>query len=447
MSKHRDLSKVIENGLCVACGACVAADDRIRLRLAPEKMLYEPSGPGDQAAASVCPSLNVDYERLQKTLFDDAPVAALGVVKSVLLAQSADYERNLRASSGGLIKELLLGYLSSRDADGAIVLSHSHGLLFEPTLITREEEVDSLPGSIYHCVPFEGALRLLSANEGRYVLVATPCQLEGIYNFILERRPELIERIYATIGLVCGWTYSQHSLKAVCEFKGLDFSRIESIAFRGGGPVGCLRLRFPEGEVKIDRRRDLDYMIAFDRSFNAPRCHLCINHINFLADIVVGDAWLASTSETKTGVSIVICRTDRSVEMMQTLRREGRVRWVQVTEQEMVESQSRNLVYGDFSYAYAEYLESIGKFCPDMIGPNHSSAELVSWRSVRRFYRENSRKVRLRDREKYRCLWWRKVFRDLPRYFYRYLRKLVRRRAGVGSGRSFQNLMELSGFC
>jgi hypothetical protein len=35
-----------------------------------------------------------------------------------------------------------------------------------------------------------------------------------------------------------------------------------------------------------------------------------VNHSNYLADIVVGDAWLPSTVASTTGVSLLVCRTE-----------------------------------------------------------------------------------------------------------------------------------------
>jgi coenzyme F420-reducing hydrogenase beta subunit len=399
----------------------------LQLQLNSETMMYEPSGSGGEAAASVCPSVQVDFEGLQKKLFPGEPFTSVGAVKSIMLAQSTNYERNLKASSGGIIKELLLEYLSRHEVDGAIALSHVEGLLFEPSLITRTEQVDMLPGSIYHNIPFDKALHLLGTNQGCYVLVAIPCQLEGIYNYIFKYRPELVERVYTAIGLICGWTYTHHSIKAICEFKGLDFDQIEAVAFRGGDPVGRLRIQLPRKKVEVNRRTDFDYIVAFDRSFNTPRCHLCVNHVNFLADIVVGDAWLSSTANSKSGASIVICRTKEAVEVMQTLEEKGRIRRAEATEAEIVESQGRRFTYGDSSYAYADYLEAIGEFCPDMIGPNRSAAKLSSRRSVKRFHRENTRRIHLQRQGKYRYLRWRKVAVDLGKYVYRYLRKLLLR--------------------
>lgn len=422
MSHPQDLRVVLENDLCIGCGACVAASPGLSLKLDPKKLMYEPDGVGDERAAAVCPSIRVDYERLHGALFPDAEPGHLGVVRSVWLAQSVDRERNLKASSGGLIKELLIELLSRPDVDGAIALTHKEGLLYEPTLLRKPEEVDSLPGSIYHSLPFEKALTLLRENEGRFVLVAIPCQLEGLYQHILAHEPELLDRIYTTIGLICGWQYTHHSLKAIGEFTNTPYEKLRNVSYRGGGPVGRLRLFTDEGEKRVHRRVSFSYQVAFDRSFNIPRCHMCINHTNFLAEIVVGDAWLPSTVMTKTGISLVLCRSERAEEVMGALETAGRVRRTQVTEDEVVESQTRRVAFGDFAYAYSDYLRARGRHVPDMEGPNRPAAKLVPVDEVMRFDVANRKKRALQQRGRYRELLVRKATVEFGPYASRYLR-------------------------
>src|SRR5262245_51624425 len=194
-----DLRGVLDNDLCIACGACVHADPSIELKLHPDKLIFEPSHAGNAAAAAVCPAVQVDFPGLQEMLFPGATPSEYGVVHSVMLAQSTNHERNLRASSGGIIKELLAELLARPDVDGAIVLAHKDGLDFEPTLITDPADVDKLPGSIYHNLPKHRTLQLLRDNPGRYVVTAIPCELEGIYNYISKNEPHLRERIHTTI--------------------------------------------------------------------------------------------------------------------------------------------------------------------------------------------------------------------------------------------------------
>ena len=421
MSPVSNLRQVLDNDWCIACGACVFADPTVELRLHPEKQMFEPTHPGNQAAAEVCPAIHVDFDDLQSRLFPGSTQSPYGVVHSVMLAQSTDIDRNLKASSGGLIKELLIEMLGREDVDGAIVLKHVDGLEFEPTLITEIAEVDTLPGSIYHNLPKDRVLQLLRENDGRFVLAAIPCELEGIYNYIFTIEPQLRHRLHTTIGLLCGWQYNWHSIRAICEYKGIDPDSIVDVSYRGDGPIGRLRIWTNDGaEHTTNRRLDFGYQVAFDRTFNTPRCHLCINHANFLADIVVGDAWLQSTLTTKTGISLVINRREESDRMMRSLAARDRVILTEVTVNEIRESQKPRIAFGNFAYAYAEFLDAIGIPRPIMRGPNRPAAELVSEGEVARFHDELQRKLELQRQRRYRYLRWRKVTKELGRFLSRY---------------------------
>ena len=404
-----DLSPVLETGMCIGCGACVAAEPSLSLQLDAQNQIWQPDGPGGAVAASVCPAIQVDFERLHGQVFPEQEVTEHGVVEQVLLAQSTDEDRNRAASSGGLIKELMLEMLRSGEADGIIALTEIQGLQYEPRLVTELEQIDKLPGSIYHHIPFDNALRLLREKPGRYVVVAIPCQLEGMYNYIVECEPELADRIVLTVGLLCGWLYNHHALRAISQFKHIPFEDIKGVSYRGGGPVGKLKLETPTKEKAVSRRVDFDYQVAFDRSFNTPRCHLCINHSNFLADIVVGDAWLPSTLTTRTGISLVICRKESTPALVQRIADAGKIVFTEVTTDEITESQTRRVVFGDFAYAYGDYLREIGRHAPEMTGPNRQAAHLVDRGKVKEFDDELLIKMQLQRQGRYRRLWWRKA--------------------------------------
>ena len=418
---RRSLAQVIDSGMCIGCGACVAADPTILLELDPVGQGYCPSHPGDDRAAAVCPALQVDFGMLHDRVFPGQDVGEHGVVESVHLAQSTDEGRNVRASSGGLIKELLLQALADPAVTGVISIVHRGGLDFGASLVTDPGDVDRLPGSIYHALPFDAALRILSEQPGRYVLVAIPCQLEGIYTYIHTQAPHLADRIHSTIGLLCGWQYTHHAVRAICDYKGVDVESITDISFRGEGPVGKLRITTPDRSVQVSRRVDFSYQVAFDRSFNIPRCHLCVNHSNFLADIVVGDAWLPSTVFTKTGISLVICRTPAARAALDSLSQAGRVVSVEVGTAEIEESQTRRVVYGDFAYAYQDYLSEQGRPHPVMTGPNRRATRPVSRQEVEEFDTELAIKRDMQARREYRQLWRRKLRREMPRLSKRYL--------------------------
>ncbi|MEX2588153.1 MAG: Coenzyme F420 hydrogenase/dehydrogenase, beta subunit C-terminal domain [Actinomycetota bacterium] len=404
-----NLLPVIDSGMCIGCGACVAADPSLRLEFDERNQMWQPNGPGNAEAVGVCPAVQVDFEHLHEKLFPGQEVTPHGVVEQVLLAQSTNRARNLAASSGGLIKELMLELLRSGQVDGVIALTEIQGLHYEPRLITELDEIDSLPGSIYHHVPFDNALRILREKPGRYALVAIPCQLEGIFTYIFKHEPELADRIAITIGLLCGWLYSHHALRALAQFKGIAYEQVQGISYRGEGPVGKLTIQTDRGPRLVSRRIDFDYQVAFDRSFNTPRCHVCINHSNFLADIVVGDAWLPSTLMTRSGISLVVCRKPQTLQLVQELIDGGQIVATEVSVDEITESQTRKVVFGDFAYAYADYLKEIGRHVPQMAGPNRTEAQLADRDAVRRFDNRLLAKLALQRAAKYRQLWWRKA--------------------------------------
>jgi len=163
----KDLQDVIDQDWCIGCGVCAHADESVSLVFDDRKMMFQPDGAGNAAAIASCPAVDVDYGALQTMVFGDHEADGYGVVDSVFLAQSTNHDRNVAASSGGLIKELLINLLSSDDIDGAIALSHVEGLEFRPTLIREPTEVDGLPGSIYHNLDQGDALRLLKEAEGK----------------------------------------------------------------------------------------------------------------------------------------------------------------------------------------------------------------------------------------------------------------------------------------
>jgi coenzyme F420-reducing hydrogenase beta subunit len=420
-TRTQDLQGVIDSSMCIGCGACVFADPSLKLELDPVKLIYQPSHASNADAASVCPAVQVDFAGLQDQIFPGAEQTEYGVVHSVLLAQSTNYDRNLKASSGGLVKELLLQYLSQDDVDGVLALGHVGGIDFETQLVTEPEQVDRLPGSIYHNLAQPRALELLHELEGRYVLVAIPCQLEGIYQYIYQQAPHLADKIHTTIGLLCGWQYSHHALRAIAEFKGVDYDEITDLSFRGEGPVGRLRMWTGEEMHTVGRRVDFDYQVAFDRSFNTPRCHTCINHSNYLADIVVGDAWLPATVASRTGVSLLICRTEGTHNAVRALQEAERVKVTDVTTADIMESQKRRVVFGDFAYAYSAYLDEIGVHHPDMVGPNRPAARLSPRKDVVKFHKELNRKLELQWARRYKFLRLRKATVELPKHVKKYL--------------------------
>ena len=146
-----------------------------------------------------------------------------------------------------------------------------------------------------------------------------------------------------------------------------------------------------------------------------------MNHSNYLADIVVGDAWLPSTVSSSTGVSLLVCRTEATDVAVRALGAKERVKVVEVSTAEVEESQKRQVVFGDFAYAYSDYLDEIGVHHPDMVAPNRPAAKLADRADVAKFHKELTKKLALQRAGQYRYLRVRKATVELPRHLAKYL--------------------------
>jgi hypothetical protein len=141
-----------------------------------------------------------------------------------------------------------------------------------------------------------------------------------------------------------------------------------------------------------------------------------------LADIVVGDAWLPSTVFTKTGISLVVCRTEFAEATLKSLVDSGNCVSIQVGEDEIKESQTDRVVFGEFAYAYADFLREIGLHTPQLDGPNKGFGSLKPRRQVVKFHRELVRKQALMAARRYKYMKLRKATLELRGYVMRYVR-------------------------
>ena len=428
------IQTIIDNDLCVGCGACLyachqAGQNNLAMEFHEKKGMYEPRVINenkcvDCGCIDVCPSYVMDYEDLSQYRFGSRSDSDIGHAAGIYLAQNVDKEVNLAASSGGLIKATLKFYLESGAVDAIIALKRIDGITYKPVLIDKSKEIDLLPGSIYHNVDFSDAIQLMQeTKKTKLALVAIPCQLEGIFSYIRKYEPELSQKIAVTIGLLCGWTYTYHAIKALSQYEKIPHKELIDISYRGGGPVGKLKLETKNGkEIKINRRVNLKYQAAFDRSYNLPRCHYCVNHGNFLADLVVGDAWLPSTVTTKTGISLLIARTREVDGALQKMKEDGVIKLVPARKEDVVESQSRRVIYGDFSYAYADYVKSLSLFAPTLSGPNKAKTKPVSQSYLQKFHKGMTRKIQLQREGKYWTLFIRKYTRESGEFMMKYIK-------------------------
>ena len=353
--RNSDIKAVIENDLCIACGACIPACPRHNLepafceyRGANEIQFIHGSDCTDCSApcVKVCPSINIDFAAISGN--GDEPPERDGWIEEVYLGYSPMFQNDGKSSSGGVLRALTQFALNEKIPVITLTKNDESEIEYFPSVLSKEEELLRMPGSIYHSSSFVGAIEHLRGLAEPCVIIAIPCQLAGILNYISHVEPQLQDKIRFIYGIICGWMYSYHAHKAFKTHKKIN-APLSDISYRGDDKVGLLKLKTKESIHKFNRRvfpnfsSMIDYRSAYSTDLNRLRCRLCQDHTNLLADIVVGDAWLARKSHEK--MSVIGIRSPRAVKLLTTMIERGYLVVEKGSYADIVESQSENLVY------------------------------------------------------------------------------------------------------
>ena len=375
--------------MCIACGACIEA--------CPEKVVVPTynKGRGTHEVAvvspdrctgcpapcdAVCPSIDVRLSELLPDLSETPalPVDRRGVVHAIHLGRSSRNQFNGTSSSGGIIRALIDQEL--QNGSPVICLGATEGG-YAPILATLPADTARIPGSIYHSVSFTGAIALLRKADRPVVLVATPCQLEGIVKYIRQVEHSLEDKVRLKVGLICGWMHSDHGLRAFATFKRLPLPVVNA-AYRGEDAAGFLKFDSGGRRYVFNRRvfnsdRDqLDYDASFGAGVNRLRCRVCEDHVNVPADIAVGDAWLARHTGAK--LSIIAIRSQAGDAALKAIVATGDVTLESASLADLEESQSANLVFGHTARKLNAFLSQRGYSTPSFDFGESDSAVRVT---------------------------------------------------------------------
>ena len=107
---------------------------------------------------------------------------------------------------------------------------------------------------------------------------------------------------------------------------------------------------------------------------------------------------------------------------MADLNSDDKIHLLTASVDDVIESQTRRVAFGEFAYAYAHYLKEEGRFCPDLDAPNSKAAKLASRQSVKNFDYTYRLKRKLISQRRYRRLWIRKITLEFGRFSGKYLR-------------------------
>jgi len=266
-----------------------------------------------------------------------------GPVLEVWEGYATEPEIRFRGSSGGLASALALYCIEKERMHGLLHIGADPVRPYQNrTVLSRSRgEVLSRTGSRYSpASPCDG-LALIETAPGACVFIGKPCDVAGLRK-ARALRPALDGNVGLSIGIFCAGTPStQGTLDLLATVKAYP-EDVEEIRYRGNGWPGTFSVRV-KGEEHP--RELLTYMDAwgFVQKYRPYRCYLCPDGTSEFADLSCGDPWHRQVKEGEQGYSLVLVRTERGRQILQSALQDGYVT-LERADPRILEASQKNLL-------------------------------------------------------------------------------------------------------
>jgi coenzyme F420 hydrogenase subunit beta len=294
---------VLDAGICVSCGTCVA--------VCPVNVLEMEAGKPKLVGKCIecglcyrnCPRAELDEDKLDKTVYGrgrEDKERYTGIYRTVYAARTMSHDIQGRAQDGGVVTSLLTQFLND-GGDGVIVAGLEEGKIWlpKPVVARSREEVLGAAGTKYTVSSTMLGVRKAVKDLGlkKLAVVGTPCQMRGL-TLLTEgkyKNKKYADAVALKVGLFCMETFSYDEMIKYLEEEGVDPGKVTKFEIKNG--------RF---YALADSEELHKTKLGKVKKLVRPCCHVCDDFTSEYADISVGNVG------TPDGWSTVITRTERS---------------------------------------------------------------------------------------------------------------------------------------
>lgn len=308
-NKRNSVSHISAASLCSSCGACVVVCPKEAITIEETKLGRKYASISNECiecglCKKSCPSIHNESQLRYTDRF-------IGEIGSVFVGRASNEQYFRNSQSGGGVTALLLSMFDAGLIDGALVCQSVPGEnpYGKPVIIRSALDLLKTQKSYYCQVAMLTGLKDTEMYSALAV-VGLPCQITALENMMGMKK---VLNVKYKIGLICDrslcggiqsalkrWVGMTGSFSITWREKCLDGKTIDY----ANAPV-VLRASNGGTEILSSSKR-----MALKNMFTPPRCWVCPDKLNPLADIVFGDPWGIHAGDFSEGESLVVVRTD-----------------------------------------------------------------------------------------------------------------------------------------
>lgn len=321
---------IVDSGLCIGCGSCVAQSHPARFDTQMQFDNYgelKPQGPAEwyknslESFTKTCPfsPAAMNEDQLAAQLFPETEQShvSLGRFQQNYVGYVLEEDFRLQGSSGGMVTWVATELLRRGLIDGvAHVIAtedpQTDGTYFRYRISRSEEEIRQGAKSRYYPIELSQILKVIKDVPGRYAVIAIPCMVKAIQ---LLRREDSVynERIRFTLGLFCGHMKSARFVESFAWQMKVPLNEVKRVEFRykdPNRPANLYNAILTLGDGKV-LNKDWWHLVDGDWGagfFMNSACNFCDDVMAETADISFGDAWVEPYSSDGMGTNVVVVR-------------------------------------------------------------------------------------------------------------------------------------------
>ncbi|MFQ2466455.1 Coenzyme F420 hydrogenase/dehydrogenase, beta subunit C-terminal domain [Aeromonas caviae] len=439
MNSSAMIQAVVENDMCIGCGACAAKskNNAIKMRI-NDYGFYVADVKEDvfDDSIKVCP-FNPNPDEQVRT---ENEIAALFLIEAdnnnrkigryINTYAGHSVEHRLTSSSGGIATYALSELMRRGEIQHVISVktASSSSIHYEYVVSSSIEQVGQAAKTKYYPVTMAEVLRKIQHLDGKVAIVGVACFIKAI-RLMQVQDPEFRNKVAFLIGIICGGVKSTFFAEYLASKSGVSASEFSQPEFRikehsssaSDYSYGCLDAKNEKHTVKMRSVGDM----WGTGLFKANACDFCDDVTTELADISLGDAWLAPYSNDGRGTNVIVTRSRLADEIIQTGMMKGSLVIEEIHPEKFIASQQ-----GSFNHRHDGLLYRINanKHHSDLISSkrfddNRLSILLKVVHSLRMHARKKSLVVWSQtknaadfDNAMHRTLYWLKFFTKMSHY-------------------------------